>query len=176
MNKAFAVLAGVLVLATQGAGAVEYTGVMQTIPSTSIKFAHGNAVLSEADKATLRNLVNQAREKGVIDQVTVAAWADKALPAKGKKLTDTDRDLAQHRADAIKEYLKEAMKVSDVDTYNMAEDSNWLAKTFNTTDAELKAMFQKKNASIPITNAEHQIIRNEGGPSVAMIVVEKKIK
>jgi hypothetical protein len=56
----------------------------------------------------------------------------------------------------------------------MAEDSNWLAKTFNTKDAELKSVFSKKGTDTPITNTEYHLIKEEGGPSEAVLIVELK--
>lgn len=157
-------------------GKKDYTGTMKSIPYATIKFQPGSAMLSDADKATLTNLVTDARATAKIDEITVAAWSDRAFPRGGTKLSDADRDLAEKRADAIEEHLDKQLQVTDVDTYNMAEDSNWLAKTLNTDDAELKSIFTKRGSRTPVTNAEFHLIRNEGGPSEAVVVVERDLK
>jgi hypothetical protein len=133
-------------------------------------------MLSESARTSLRDLVKEARASGVIDQVTVAAWSDKALPMGKQDLAEADRDLAAKRADAISSVLKTELEVGDVDTYNMAERANWLARTFNTRQAELKSIFSKKGAETPVTNAEFHVIKNEGGPSEAVVVVEKEVR
>lgn len=147
---------------------------MKAIPHTTVTFDAGSAMLSEADKNDLKKLVEAARAKGTINQVTVAAWSDRMLPARGQKLSDRERNLADKRGDAITEYLKTTLAVGDVDNYNMAENSNWLARTFNTKDAELKSVFAKKAYDLPVTNAEFELIKHEGGPSEAVVVTEMK--
>lgn len=155
---------------------VSYEDAMKSIPHITVSFDEGSAALSESARARLRDLVKDARASGTIDQVTVAAWSDKALPTGKRDLTEADRDLASKRADAISSVLKTELEVGDVDTYNMAERANWLARTFNTRQAELKSVFSKKGAETPVTNAEFHVIRNEGGPSEAVVVVEKEVR
>jgi hypothetical protein len=149
-------------------------GAMNRIPHTTITFGAGSAMLTENDKADLKKLVQDAESRGEIDQVTVAAWSDKALPMKGQKLADADRDLASQRASAISDYLKSATDVGDVDSYNMAENSNWLARTFNTKGSELKSVFSKKGAKNPVSNAEFRLIKQEGGSNEAVVITEMK--
>jgi hypothetical protein len=147
---------------------------LQANPHAVISFDEGSALLTERDKSVLRSLVRDAVAKGTIDQITVAAWSDKTLPAQGRKLLDVDRDLAAERADAIKAFLKTDMEVADVDTYNMAENANWLARTFNTRDAELKSVFGRAGADVPVTKDEFYLIKKDGGPSMAVAIVEFK--
>lgn len=153
---------------------MDYEGMMKSIPHVTISFDTGSAMLTESARTSLRDLVRNARAAGEIDQVTVAAWSDKALPTGKTDLAEADRDLADKRADAISSVLKTELEVGDVDTYNMAERANWLARTFNTRQAELKSIFAKKGADTPVTNAEFHVIKNEGGPSEAVVVVEKE--
>ena len=146
---------------------------MKDIPHTTVTFAAGSWMLSDADKANLVRLITDSKNKGTIDLVAIAAWSDKALPAKGQKLLDQDSDLADKRATVISDFVKAQPEVTSVSTFNMAEGSNWLARTFNTKDAELKSVFAKRNEA-PITNLEYKVIKNEGGPSEAVIVTEVK--
>lgn len=155
---------------------MDYEGAMKSIPHATIAFDNGSAALSESARASLRELVQDVRATGTIDQVTVAAWSDKSLPVGKKDLSEADRDLASKRADAISSVLKTELEVSDVDTYNMAERANWLARTFHTRQAELKSIFGKKGAETPVTNAEFHVIKNEGGPAAAVVVVEKEVR
>lgn len=176
MKLPISIFVGTLLLGNQAyAREHKLTTSMRAIPHTSVTFNVGSAALSEADKASIRKVVQDARSKGTLQQVTVAAWSDKTLPRRGQKLMDQDRDLADMRANAIRDVLKAELAVTDVDTYNMAENSNWLARTFNTRDAELKSVFARRGEPVPVTNSEYHLIREVGGPSEAVVLVELKI-
>jgi hypothetical protein len=163
---------GVLLLGNQVfAHAGDYSSMKDT-PHTTITFEAGSARLSDLDKAALRKVVQEARSRGELDEVTVAAWSDRSLPERGSKLSDAVRNLADRRAKAIADVLKTDFAVSDVDTFNMAENSNWLARTFNTKEAELKSVFGRKGASTPIKNSEYMVIKETGGPSEAVVIAE----
>lgn len=170
------VVAAVLLIGTQAfAHGTGYKSSMKEIPHTNITFNPGSSLLTDADKASLKKVVEEARKKGTLDQVTVAAWSDKAMPRKGENLMEQDRNLADRRAKAIEDSLKSDFEVTDVKTYNMAENSNWLARTFNTKDAELKSVFGKKGAATPMRNNEFMLIKEVGGPSEAVVTAELKI-
>lgn len=139
---------------------------------TTIQFSPGSAVLSESHQAMLRKLVRSVRTNRDIDQITIAAWSDKALPATGKTLSDADRNLADKRAEAIKDIVRMELGVTDVDLYNMAEPANWLARTFNTSDDELKSIFGRTAEEIPVTREEFQMIKSSGAPGKAVVVAE----
>ena len=141
----------------------------------AIDFAPGSAVLSDDHKAKLRQLVREVRSSRDIEQVTIAAWSDKALPMKDAKLLDSDKDLAERRADAIRDIVRMELGVSDIDAYNMAEPANWLARTFNTKDAELKSVFGRTAEETPVTREEFQLIKDAGAPGKAVVVAEYDI-
>ncbi|MGZ3706632.1 MAG: hypothetical protein ACXVA8_11430, partial [Bdellovibrionota bacterium] len=155
---------------------VSYEGAMKNIPHATVTFNNGSNSLSETNRAILRNLVHDASARHAIAKANVAAWSDKALPLKGEDLLESDRNLAKERSDAISLFLKDELNVGNVDTFNMAETSNWLARTFKTEDAELKSVFSKKGALAPVSKAEFQIIKNEGGPSAAVVILERAEK
>ncbi|HTL13193.1 MAG TPA: hypothetical protein VL588_11935 [Bdellovibrionota bacterium] len=146
---------------------------IKDVPHITLDFRKGSSVLSSDDESKLRELVNKAQTGAKIDQMTVAAWSDKALPKEGQKLSDADQRLAKGRSDAVYMFLKDQLNVPYVATYNMAEDANWLAKTFRTSDAELKSLFGKKGTQTPVTNNEMKIIKDEGGPSKVVVLVER---
>lgn len=138
----------------------------------TIQFSPKSAVLSEEHKGMLRKLVRSVRSNKDIEEITVASWSDKNLPATGQKLSDADRDLADKRAEAIKDIVRMELGVSDVDVYNMAEPANWLSRTFNTSDAELKSIFGRTGEEIPVTRDEFQMIKASGAPGKAVVVAE----
>jgi hypothetical protein len=152
------------------AGQGAYAKDKNVAQSMSINFTAGSAKLNEHDKESMRDLVREGLQRGSIDHITVAAWSDKTLPGEKRNLTDTDRGLAKERTDVISDFLKQEMEVSDVDTYNMAESANWLARTFNTKEAELKSVFGRTDGAND-KRAEFREIRRQGGPSLAVVVV-----
>lgn len=144
-----------------------------------VEFSKNSAELTEASKKGLTELVQSSRKNHAeIDKVHVAAWADKALPASGTKdLSKSERDLASKRAEAIENYLEKTYNVDDVAKYNLAERANWLAKAFNTKDAELKSLFTT-DKSAPLEHAEFVTIKEHASPSSAVVVVrtEREVK
>jgi hypothetical protein len=97
------------------------------------------------------------------------------LPNEDRKLTTFDRQLADRRARAVEDFIKNELGIpATIDTYNMAESSNWLARTLNTRDAALKATVTKQTAT-PASHPEFQLIRDTGGPSRAVIVIDSLV-
>ena len=139
-----------------------------------ITFSPGSAALTEDQKVKLRQLVREVRGSHEIEQVTIASWSDKALPAKNAKVVDADRELAEKRADAIRDIVRLELGVNDIDAYNMAEPANWLARTFNTKDAELKSIFTRAEEA-PIKREEFQLIKDSGGIGKAIVVAEYRL-
>ncbi len=145
------------------------------VASVTISFSEDSTLLSQADKDSLQSLFNTAEQRGyTTDKITIAAWSDQDLPPRGASLTDADENLASARADAIAAYAKANLSITTVQEYNMAESSNWLARTFNTKDAKLKSVFSKRMASTPVTNSAFRMIRHDGGASKAVVVIEAK--
>jgi hypothetical protein len=140
--------------------------------SAVLNFAPGKSQLTQADMDALDNLVNNAG-RGNVDRIEIAAWSDKEFPKTGNDLAKGDTDLADDRIDAIKDYVKNNLSVSSFKTFNMAETSNWLARTFRTDNAELKSVFSK-DMSVPMAREDFNIIKNDGAPSKAVIVAVQK--
>lgn len=139
--------------------------------SQVISFEPRSAVLSEAQKTKLRNLVTSLGDDK-IDRIEVAVWSDKAFPRAGTDLSKADRDLAEARIKNINRVLTDDTDISrmDITNYNMAESSNWLARTFRTDDAELKSVFAKETRA-PMHREDFNLIYREGAPSKAVLVL-----
>lgn len=137
-----------------------------------IDFSKGQYGLSKSDQDALRTLIRDAQNRGGIEKVEVAAWADEAMPAPGKTLSKAERQLAEKRADEIKHFLKQDLAVNHVDTYNMGERTNWLARAFHSAETELKSLFSKE-ASVPMTNEEFQVFKEQGDSSKAVILIKR---
>ena len=137
----------------------------------TVTFEKGSSDLTTDDQAALKDLINGVGLYNV-DRVELAVWSDKSFPRSGTDLPKADRDLADNRITRIKDFIND-LKVSTINTYNMAETTNWLARTMKTDDAELKSVFSKE-AAIPLRREDFNIIVNEGAPSKAVVVVVHK--
>ncbi len=135
--------------------------------SQTIAFEKGSASLNDEGKASLRKMVDDMRARGDLDKVKIAAWSDRQFMPNAD-LPKADRTLAKDRITAINNYLKDDLDVSNTDTFNMAERSNWLARLFRTEDSELKSVFSR--ADTPISDDEFQLIKSNGSPSHAVVI------
>lgn len=142
--------------------------------SAVLSFNKGSSDLSEPDKEKLRQIISSVGVDN-ISRVEIASWSDKAFPKTGPDLPKADRNLADARADRIKDFLKDETELSmlRMRKYSMAETSNWLARMFRTDEAELKSVFAKEGET-PMVRDDFNVIMNEGGPSKAVLVVIRK--
>jgi len=156
---------------------VEYYGVvLERLEKDTVDFSFpkGSADLTAQQKASLDTMVPTINSDKNIERVIVVAWSDKPYPsAKGQKLSDAERKLAEKRAENIQKYLKDK-NVSNVDVFNMAEQPTWIAKTFHTDDAQYKGANDKMDGK-----AEEKIrnvIESKGGPSKAIVFFQRDWK
>ncbi len=136
-----------------------------------ITFKKGTSELTDSAKEELRSLVREANAAGIED-IHVAVWSDKSFPKNNVDLPEKDRELASQRIDTLNTYLKDSLEVSDVDSYNMAEKSNFFSRAFNTKDADLKSMFTEAGAPANVEPQEFVIVQKKGGPSKAVILIQ----
>ncbi len=142
------------------------------LTSHAISFAKGSAVLSEASRAQLRELVRTARARGDIEDIKVSVWSDREMTTTAD-LPRADRDLAARRADVIEDFLEDTLDTPSVETFSMATRANWLARMFNTNDAELKSSFAKREYDV--TEAQFALLR-QGKASQAVVVIESEYR
>lgn len=142
--------------------------------SAVISFDQGSNALSEMNKTAIRDLVVKVGSEN-ISRIEVVSWSDKDFPRTGSDLPKADRDLADQRAKHVKDFITDSLGISGlkVSTYNMAETSNWLARTFRTDDAELKSVFAKQ-ATVPMARTDFNIVFREGAPSKTIVVIVQK--
>lgn len=141
--------------------------------NTVLEFAQGQSSLSLLDQQKLSDLVKTAKAKGEITKIEMAVWSDKELPIKGD-LSKADIKLANQRAEHIKEILKKDFgHTRHVRIFNMAEGSHWVASVFHTSEAELDSAFGKRGKDT-IKREDFQIIKNEGAPSKAVVIMVVK--
>lgn len=113
-----------------------------------IDFAKGAKTLDETDKEKLRNLAAQAPHSGKIAEYEVLAWADREYPSEGQKATSQEVDLAQGRADVIKDFMKKDLSTTEsVKGHNMAKRPGALAEFVKSPDYRAKTAFENTGAA-----------------------------
>lgn len=113
-----------------------------------IDFARGGKSLDERDKEKLRQLTSSAPHSGKIAEYEVLAWADREYPTEGQKATSQEVDLAQSRADVIKDFMKKDLSTTEsVNNHNMAKRPGALAEVLKTEDYKTKSTFQGTGAA-----------------------------
>lgn len=128
-----------------------------------IDFRRGGTRLSQAEKKELASLVKDARAAGKIQDVKVLAWADKDYEASGLTAPKSEVKLADMRADAVKKYIRDSLKVSEVDSHNMAKQPDAMARLFKTDDYQLKT---------GALEGDGALFKPEPSPQKAVVLVE----
>ena len=140
----------------------------------SLSFASGVTQLTEDEKAKLKAFVENAMTSGTIKDIKVAAWSDNEVPTDPlKSLSKEDQKLAEDRAEHVKKYMRDQLKMKKVEIYNMAHGTSRLAKAFRTEESELRTAFSDKAATTKL-RPEVIAIRDYGKASSVVIVVELK--
>ena len=137
-------------------------------PYTTLSFETGQSALTSYSKELLRNVVRKASDIGKIEEIQTAVWSDNPAPNGSEELAKADITLAEKRVNSIKNYISHTLKVSDVSTYNMAERANWLARTFNTDQAQLKSEIGRDTY---MSKEQFQIFKDHGQASRAVVLV-----
>jgi hypothetical protein len=140
---------------------------------TTIKFGNGVSTLTANERGQLKAVVDAVRDDTKVDRVIVAAWADEELPSgKDAQLSQAARDLADLRAKNVKAVLGE-LGVDKVDVYSMADQPGWIAKAFNTNEAQVKGEGKVADANDEAAAKLGKLLRDKGGPSTAVVVVKR---
>jgi hypothetical protein len=144
--------------------------------ASEIKFDQGKTDLKPDEVAELRELIQQAKSGGQkIEEIKIVAWADREYPAKGTTAPNQQVKLADERADKIKKFVKDDLKIDDVEVYNMAKRPNALQDIFETKTAELKKSMEGTGAA-PTTGEGTGLFGMKSKISEALVLVytEKK--
>ncbi|WP_413582392.1 hypothetical protein [Bdellovibrio sp. HCB288] len=140
---------------------------------SEVSFEEGKSTLTETAKTDIRNMVSEASKKGKIDELKVAVWADREYPTEGTKASKQDVKLANDRARVMKDFIKDELKVSSVETYNMTERPNALQKFIKTDTAKTKTAMETSGAA-PRTTDETGFMGRKAKSSNAVIMVYMK--
>lgn len=147
----------------------------KTYQSFVLNFEQGSSKLSDQELQKLKTAIRNTKQTGEISKAEVAVWSDKEHPMTGD-LSKEDQKLAKDRIDSIKEALRNETSIFErISSYNMADNSHWLGKRFHTDEAELEAVFAKKEKGA-LARKDFEMIQKEGGPSKAVIILNVKEK
>ena len=135
-----------------------------------VEFSKGSSELDEQAGATVAALLNRARAAGPLQDVKVLSWADEEYPsASRKKLSSTERKLANSRTRAIEKHIKSLKYEVKVDGHNMAERPNAFSRWFNTTDARFKRSLVA--AGLP-TTADEPMVTGRASHAVVLVTLK----
>lgn len=138
-----------------------------------VDFSRGGKTLDEADKAKLRNLASQAPHNGKIAEYEVLAWADREYPTEGQKATSQEVDLAQGRADVIKDFMKKDLSTTEsVKGHNMAKRPGALAEFVKSPDYRAKTAFEETGAAPGDHAQAFDKIENKASKAVIFVKYE----
>ncbi|WP_413290401.1 hypothetical protein [Bdellovibrio sp. HCB337] len=140
---------------------------------SEVSFEAGKATLTKEAQDEIRTTIQDAMKQGKIGEVKAAVWADREYPVEENKAPKQDVKLASDRADALKKFIKDELKVKDVNTYNMAERPNALEKFVNTSDAKVKTAMEGSGAA-PKTEKEKGLFNQKAQASKAVIMIYVK--
>lgn len=160
-----------------GAAAPETTreAAVENIPYVTVTFSPGSDYLSETSQSQLRALLEQTRSRGLVSSVTVAAWSDAPAPPSGQMLSESDVELAEARLSSVADFIEIDLGVDQtVNTFNMADGSNWLGMAWDASAAQLDVVFADRTGYLPVTRSEFELLRNQGTASAAVVLVEAR--
>ncbi len=142
---------------------------------TTISFANGSNVVTDAEKRDLRSLVNSVRNDTKIEQIVVAAWSDKDMPSPsiGKDLPSVDQKLADQRAESVKKILAE-LGAPNVKSYSMATTPSWISDVFGTKESKVKSAMKGQPVDDRTVLKIAETIKSKGGPSTVVVLVKRQ--
>lgn len=138
----------------------------QNIVST-INFEPGRRALSPEATAEINRAILEAKQRGEVDEVSIAVWSDMKYPAnKDSKLPKQQIDIAKERGDNIEKYIDQLEPKADVSVHNMAERPGAFSNFLKTQDATMK----NRLSALGVANAENP----EAQTSSALIFIKLK--
>ncbi|MBC7465400.1 MAG: hypothetical protein H7256_05355 [Bdellovibrio sp.] len=143
---------------------------------TMIEFKRGSDQLTETSRQALKNLSLESEHQTSrrIGEIKVLAWADREYPAVKAKASKKELALADRRAESIKKFMKDDLKLSvDVDKHNMAKRPGMFSEMIKTEDYKIKTNFEDTGAAPTAANDTQKHIM---GSKVSKAVVFIKYK
>ena len=106
---------------------------------SQLQFKPNSYDLSVLARKSLRELIDKSKARGEIDKIHLIVWSDREYPSSRRKTLPVDQvRLADRRAKAVNDYLREHEVDANVEAYNMAERPNPILSILSTADARIK--------------------------------------
>ena len=135
-----------------------------------VTFDENSANISDSSMTAVTDFVKATAAESKVERYLVAAWADKEIPAKGQ-LSSGQQKLATSRANRLQKALG-AAGATNIGTFEMTSQPNWIQKTFSTETAEIKGKGLSVTDNEILLKEIGQKIRNNGGPRTAVIIAK----
>lgn len=139
--------------------------------ASEVTFDVGSHSLKQEELVELANAVKEAQKTNKIKEVQVVAWADVEYPAEGQSGTNSTIKLANRRAKAIENFLKQDLEISKVKKINMAKQPSYLQEALGTKTADVKHALVNSGA-VPTSPSNEVNIK--GKASKALILIYTK--
>ena len=118
---------------------------------TEISFAKGSSKLTSKAQEQIKELFLRSKGQREVSDANVITWADQEYPSENAKtLSKAQRNLADNRNKAIRDYLNELRASVDVHVHSMAERPTALKEFLKTADTRVKQSLE--TAGIPTTD------------------------
>lgn len=140
---------------------------------SEIEFVAGSDALTDAGRADIRNVIDEVSQKGELDHVKVMAWSDQEYPAAKTSQSKANVALAKKRIEAVRKFLKDELKVRNVNGFNMAERPGKLKEFLNTADARVKKTAETAGAA-PVQDTDTGLFGEKGQASKAVLMIFTK--
>lgn len=138
-----------------------------------IEFVAGTDSLTDQSRAEIRNVIDEARQKGELDYINVLAWSDQEYPASKTSQSKANVSLAKRRIENLKTFLKTDLKIKNVSGFNMAERPGKLKEFLNTKEARVKKTTEVAGAA-PVEDSETGLFGEKGQASKAVLMIFTK--
>lgn len=138
-----------------------------------VEFVTGSDQLTDQGRAEIRNVIDEARQKGELDYINVLAWSDQEYPANKTKQSQAEIKLAKRRIENLQSFLKKELKVKNVTGFNMAERPGKIKEFLGTKEARVKKTTEVAGAA-PVEEEETGLFGEKGQASKAVIMVFTK--
>jgi len=107
---------------------------------SSIEFKPGAKRLSPEATAELNRAILEAKQRGAVEEVHIAVWADQEAPARtGAALPRSQVRIAKERGENIENYMDQMEPAADIQIHNMTTKSESFADYLNTQDVVTKS-------------------------------------
>ena len=135
-----------------------------------VEFVVGSDQLTDQTRAEIRNVVDEARQKGELDYVNVLAWSDQEYPAAKTSQSKTEIALAKRRIANLQAFLKKDLKIKNVSGFNMAERPGKIKEFFGTKEARVKKTTEVAGAA-PVEESDMGLFGEKGQASKAVLMI-----